>query len=121
MKDRSPTRTPLALLLEGLRTDAGLSQYALAAKCGFDRSNIRRIEDGTVADITEDTMRTLADALDIDIERFYEAHWLTTRRPLPSLPTYFRSKYHDLTPAQIAKVEAMVDTMRSENADDIAP
>ena len=118
MKDRSPTRTPLALLLEQLRTEAGLSQYALAAKCGFDRSNIRRIEDGSVADITEDKMRVLADALDVDVERFYEAHWLTVRRPLPSLPTYFRSKYKDLTAAQIADVAAIVDTMRTENADD---
>jgi hypothetical protein len=43
-----------------------------------------------------------------DAQRFYEAHWETTGQPLPSLPVYFRAKYHHLDDEQIARIEEFV-------------
>lgn len=107
--ENSPAPTPLATLLIQLRQKAGISTWVLAQRSGINRSNIRRIEAGTVTDPTPATMQKLADALDVEVERFYEAHWATTgRRPLPSLPTYFRTKYRHLNDRQIAQIEQFV-------------
>ncbi|WP_396910329.1 helix-turn-helix domain-containing protein [Mycolicibacterium sp.] len=111
----APTPTPLSKLLVSLRTNAGLSTWKLAQRSGIDRSNIRRIESGVLANLTPATMQKLADALDVEVERFYEAHWLTTGQPLPSLPTYFRTKYRKLTDHQIAEIQDFVDKLQSEN------
>jgi transcriptional regulator with XRE-family HTH domain len=113
----TPTPTPLSALLIELRTAADLSTWALAQRSGIDRSNIRRIESGVVANVTPATMQKLADALDVEVERFYEAHWQTTGQPLPSLPTYFRTKYHGLNDQQIAQIEDYVEHLQDETED----
>ncbi len=104
----NPTPTPLSRLLITLRKQADLSTWVLAQRSGIDRANIRRIESGAAVDVTVGTMHKLADALDVEVERFYEAHWETTGRPLPSLPTYFRTKYKHLDDGQIAEIERFV-------------
>lgn len=111
----TPTPTPLSRLLSGLRHEAGLTTWALARRSGIDRSNIRRIESGTVSNITVVTMQKLADALEVEVERFYEAHWETTGQPLPSLPTYFRTKYRQLSDRQIAEIEEFVAELRDRD------
>lgn len=113
----TPTPTPLSTLLIDLRNTTGMSTWALAQRSGIDRSNIRRIESGVVVNVTPATMQKLADALDVEVERFYEAHWQTTGQPLPSLPTYFRTKYHDLDDDQIAQIEHFVDHLQDESED----
>jgi transcriptional regulator with XRE-family HTH domain len=109
----TPKSTPLSRLLSSLREEAGLSTWALAKRSGIDRSNIRRIETGVVANVTVATMQKLADGLDVEVERFYEAHWETTGQPLPSLPTYFRTKYRNLNDRQIAQIEEFVADLQS--------
>lgn len=114
MPKESYTPTPLSELLVHLRERQGLSTWMLAQASGIDRSNIRRIESGQVSNITTETMQKLATALDTDIEDFYEAHWKTTGQPLPSMPTYFRTKYHELSDEQIAAVEQFVDNLSEQ-------
>lgn len=104
----TPAPTPLATLLIQLRQEVAMSTWTLAQRSGINRANIRRIEAGTVVDPTPATMQKLADALDVEVERFYEAHWATTGRPLPSLPTYFRTKYRHLDDDKIAQIEDFV-------------
>jgi transcriptional regulator with XRE-family HTH domain len=105
--------TALASLVTGLRKAAGISTWTLAQRSGIDRSNIRRIESGVVSNITVATMQKLAAALDVDVERFYEAHWETTGQTLPSLATYFRTKYRQLSDHQIAQIEEFVAELQS--------
>lgn len=110
--------TPLSELLVRLRKERGLSTWGLAQASGIDRSNIRRIESGQISNIAEATMQRLAEALDVEVEEFYEAHWETTKQPLPSLPTYFRSKYEHLSDEQIAAVENLVDHFAEKDGED---
>jgi transcriptional regulator with XRE-family HTH domain len=112
--DDNPTPTPVSALLQRLREERGLSLYALERRSGLDRGHLRRIETGATWKLEPATMQKLADALDVDVEDFYEAHWQTTGQPLPSLPTYFRTKHHSLTDADIAEIEAFVE--RTEQA-----
>ncbi len=115
--NKTPEPTPLSQLLIDLRTAADLTTWALAQRSGIDRSNIRRIESGAVSNLTPATMQKLADALDVEVERFYEAHWQTTGQPLPSLPTYFRTKYDALNDEQIAQIENFVEQLRGHEND----
>lgn len=109
------TPTPLSELLIALRADKKMNRYTLEQRSGVNHTNIRRIETGEISDITPALMQRLADALDVDVEQFYEAHWKTTGRPLPSLPTYFRTKYKKLTTTQIKQVEELVESMQKDN------
>ena len=102
MNDPSPT--PLAELVQRLRTEAGLSMYELAKRSGINRSTLMRIEDGTTTQPDSGTLNTLARALNVEPEVFYDAVWQDTDAPLPSLGLYFRSKYR-LSPRQIAEIE----------------
>lgn len=106
--------TPLGELLKALREERGLTHYALQERSGIDRSNLRRIESGILAHVKPATLERLADALDVDVEDFYEAHWKTTGQPLPSIPTYFRTKHCFLTDGDIAKIEAFVQRTEEE-------
>jgi len=112
-----PKPTPLSRLLTELRTAANMTTWALAQRSGIDRSNIRRYESGVASNLTPATMQKLADALDVEVERLYEAHWQTTGQPLPSLPTYFRTKYGGFNDQQIARIEAFVEQLHDQDID----
>ncbi len=97
--------TPLAELLQRLRTEAGLSMYELAKRTGINRSTLMRIEDGTTTSPDSATLNTLARGLGVEPELVYDALWQDAATPLPSPAVYFRSKYQ-LNPTQIAEIEA---------------
>lgn len=103
--------TTLADLLNRLRVEAGISMYELAKRSGVNRSTLMRIEDGTTTGPDSATLNTLARALDVEPELFYDAVWQgadTPDTPLPSPAVYFRSKYR-LSSEQIAKIERSIE------------
>lgn len=89
--------------------------FELSRRSGYDRSNLRRIEAGLINSIAPETTQKLADALDADVEAFHDAIWKGDNTYLPSLPTFFRTKYKTLTPAQITEVEELVEQMQTTN------
>jgi transcriptional regulator with XRE-family HTH domain len=107
--------TSLGALLQRLRTDAGISLYALAERTGINRSTLMRIEAGTTTQPDVQTLNALARALGVEAELFYDAVWETSEGPLPSAATYFRSKYQ-LSDAQIAEVTRTLDRMAKNPA-----
>jgi transcriptional regulator with XRE-family HTH domain len=108
--------TTLGTLLTQLRTRAGLSMYQLAQRAGLNRSTLMRIEDGTYAQPSVETLNTLARALQVEPEELYDAVWQDSGEPLPSPAIYFRSKYQ-LSDRQIAELESTLKRLAAE-ADD---
>jgi len=100
----TPNPSPLGQKLQALREQAGLTLYQLEERSGIPRSRLFRLENGTTRQPTQDTLSKLAAALQVDPEEFYDLVWQDTGEPLPSLPTYFRSKF-DFTDEQIAVIE----------------
>lgn len=98
--------TAIGNLLRSLREGAGLSQYEAARLADIDRATLLRIERGETSPSLE-TINALARVLRIEPETLYDALWSQNSQPLPSLPTYFRRKYH-LSGEQIAQVERAV-------------
>lgn len=97
---------PLAERIEELRTQAGISLYELANRSGVNRSQLTRITQGQTRQPNIETLNGIARALEIEPEELYDV--ASANGPLPSLPTYFRSKYH-LTDEQIDAVERAVE------------
>lgn len=111
------TPTELATLMRQLREDLGVSMYELAKRTEINRSTLMRIEDGTTTQPDAGTLNTLARALGVDPELFYDAVWQDAETPLPSPSVYFRSKYR-LTPAQIAELEASLKRVTEQPTKD---
>jgi transcriptional regulator with XRE-family HTH domain len=108
------TPTPLAKLIHTLRTEAGLSMYELEQRSGVGRSQLHRLEHGQTTNPGMPQLQKLARALDTDVEELYEAVWQTNQQPLPSMPTYFRSRYA-LTREQIEQMQSLLDTFDADS------
>lgn len=63
---RTPLTKAKAQQLLSARTRSGLSQYELAAKLGWVRSKIKRIERAEVSSIVADDLRRLESAIGLD-------------------------------------------------------
>jgi len=68
---RTSLRKKFGQRLATLRRDAGVSQEALADRCGFARSYMSRIERGK-ANPSLDAIETLADGLKVSVREFFE-------------------------------------------------
>lgn len=81
MKEPSKTqdaRTLLAVNVQKIRINMGLSQEKLAEKAGFHRTYVSQVE-RCVANTTTDNIQKLADVLDVPVARLFEP--LTADRP----------------------------------------
>lgn len=92
--------------LRAMREEAGVGLSELARRTGLARSHLYRLEDGTSAAPTVETVNAIAEALDVDPEDIYDLMWQTlgTGHELPTTATYFRAR-HNLDDDQIAAVE----------------
>ena len=106
-----PRRSQPALsdVLARLRSEAGVSLYELSQRSGINRSNLHRLENGVIADPSRETLNRIARALGVDPEELYDAAIGSDPTALPSLPTYFRTKYR-LSDEEIAQIEALVES-----------
>ena len=81
MQKHSSLRTQFGARVRHLRkTLAGLSQEALADKCGFVRSYMGKIETGQ-ANPSLDAIQTLADALGVPVKTLFEEKESETDTP----------------------------------------
>jgi transcriptional regulator with XRE-family HTH domain len=99
----------LEQLLPRLRKENGLSLYELSQRSGINRSNLHRMENGVITDPSRETLNRIARALGVEPELLYDSVTAADPDALPSLPTYFRTKYH-LTDDEIAEVERIVES-----------
>jgi transcriptional regulator with XRE-family HTH domain len=94
--------------LARLRSEAGLSLYELSQRSGINRSNLHRLENGVITDPSRETLNRIARALSAEPEELYDVVAAADPSALPSLPTYFRSKY-GLGDEEIAEVQRIVE------------
>jgi len=105
-----PRKSPPSLsdVLARLRLEAGLSLYELSQRSGINRSNLHRLENGVITDPSRETLNRIASALGAEPEELYDVVAAADPSALPSLPTYFRSKY-GLGDEEIAEVQRIVE------------
>jgi len=86
----------LGKLLKERRHELGFSAKEVADRAGIADSNVLRIEQGAIANPRPETLKSLADALRLDLSDLYATAGYVQPEGLPNFAPYLRSKYADL-------------------------
>lgn len=95
----------LGIHLREARKAKELSIRAVAEMAGVHHTLLSRIEAGRIKAPGADTLSALARALDLSLSDVYGFADYLTPKDLPSFSPYLRSKYGDLPPEAMAKLE----------------
>ena len=87
------------------RRELGMSLNQLAAATGLHKSFLSRLESGAVRQPATDSLRRIAEALEVPETDLYGLLDRRARDQLPTLQPYLRAKY-DLSDAAIADMSA---------------
>jgi transcriptional regulator with XRE-family HTH domain len=105
----------LGTLIARTRERKGWSYRQLAAESDIPQTWIVNLERGVYASPAPERLARLAEALDIDPERIDRITRGYLSGSLPQVRTYFRSKYADLSDADIGKIESLLDELHDEH------
>lgn len=92
----TPHPATIGEYLKIARTRHGYSLRHVASLAGLEPSSIKRIEDGTYATPSPETLLALADALDLPVgvlAGFIDSYHQLIHASLPSLSDYLKIKY----------------------------
>lgn len=103
MKNQPATK--LGKMLKKAREANGLSAREVAIRSGMADSNVLRLEQGGIANPRPETLKSLADTLQLDLSDLYSAAGYLQPQGLPSFAPYLRSKYADLPASAHREIE----------------
>ena len=104
-------RQSLAKMLRSRRIELGLSAREVARQASVDNATITLLEQCKIMHPRVETVRALADALDIPLADIYSAtNWLPEGE-LPSLRPYMRAKYGELSETDLCEIERFVNVV----------
>lgn len=95
----------LGKLLKSARDKLGYSAREVGDRSGMADSNVLRLEQGAIANPRPETLRSLADVLQLELADLYATAGYVQPTGLPSLAPYLRSKYADLPASAQREIE----------------
>jgi transcriptional regulator with XRE-family HTH domain len=95
----------LGQFIRSHREAKAVSTRQLASQVNVDKSQIIRLEQGTVASPRADLLAGIATALDLDLADLYGFAGYTRPAELPTFVPYLRAKYGDLPEDAVADME----------------
>lgn len=110
----------LGKMLKQSREKLGLSAREVADRSGMADSNVLRLEQGAIANPRPETLKSLADALSLDLSDLYAAAGYVQPEGLPSFAPYLRSKYADLPASAQREIEASFKKIAAKHGYDPA-
>jgi transcriptional regulator with XRE-family HTH domain len=114
MKESAMTekeRQALAAIMRDRRQERGISARELARQAGVDKATITLLEQCKIAHPRVETIRALANVLELPLADIYAAtNWLP-ENSLPSLRPYMRAKYGELTDDELSQVETFISQL----------
>jgi transcriptional regulator with XRE-family HTH domain len=108
----------LGHLLKQARLDHQLSAREVGDRSGMADSNVLRLEQGAIANPRPDTLKSLADVLELDLADLYAAAGYVQPQGLPSFAPYLRSKYADIPASAAAELEASFSRIAAKHGYD---
>lgn len=99
--------------LRRLREERELSTRALARKAELDVAGLVRLEQGKTS-ARPNTLRALASALEVPSGELFAAAGYLTPSDLPSMSTYLRVCYSDLSDQAVASIDEYVKRLINE-------
>lgn len=104
----------LAALLRDKRETLNLSASEVARRAGVTTGTVTRIELGQIPSPKADSLRAIAEVLQIPrADVFAVAGWVPGKE-LPTLRPYLRSKYRGLSEADASKVESYIEGLQRQ-------
>jgi len=95
----------LGRTLKAARTAKDLTAYEVAQRTGVvHRATIQRIESGEIARPRPETLRQLANVLDLDLDDLLSLAGYVQLSDLPGFEPYLRAKHRDLPEEAIAQL-----------------
>lgn len=84
----------LAAALIRRREELGLSVSGVAVRAGLARSTYLRLETGQISEPRAENLQAIADALELPVGDLYALAGRISKRELPTLQPYLRTKYN---------------------------
>ncbi|NQE67358.1 hypothetical protein NG2371_01810 [Nocardia gamkensis] len=107
---RNETALRLAEVIETRRKELHITRAILADRSGLSRSTITRIAQGFFAKPTPDSLRAIAEAIDLPCDELFAiAGWLSTRQSRAE--PFVRVSYHGVPREAIEEIEAAIDAV----------
>jgi transcriptional regulator with XRE-family HTH domain len=95
----------LAELLRTARERLGLSVREVAKRSGVVNSNIVRLEQGAIPNPRPETLKAIADVLELDLADVFASIGYVQPKGLPSFTPYLRSKYGDMPESAVQELQ----------------
>jgi transcriptional regulator with XRE-family HTH domain len=95
----------LAELLRTAREGLGLSVREVAKRSGVVNSNIVRLEQGAIPNPRPETLKAIADVLELDLADVFASIGYVQPKGLPSFTPYLRSKYGDMPESAVQDLQ----------------
>lgn len=95
----------LGKMLKSAREQLGFSAREVADRSGMADSNVLRLEQGAIANPRPETLRSLADVLQLELADLYATAGYVQPNGLPSFSPYLRSKYAGLPASAQREIE----------------
>lgn len=103
MQDKD--RQNLANIIRVRRQALGLSASEVARRAGIAKGTVTRLELGEIANPQTDSLRTIADALQIPLTNLLAASRVLRGSDLPTLQPYLRTKFKDMPEDAVIEIE----------------
>lgn len=103
------TAHPLSTYVTKHRVQQKMSIRGLAAKAGLDSGALTRLEHGETRTPTPETLRALAEALDVPLSDLYAVAGHVVPYDLPSLVPYLQTRYGELPDTALAEASAYLE------------
>lgn len=104
----------IASLLQGRRTELGLSMRMVARQTGLNIATISQLEAATNLSPQPHTLKAIARGLKLPVSDLYAvADWLPADE-LPTIAMYLRTAYRDLSEEAISEVEHLLHSLRAK-------
>ena len=105
----------LARMLRSRREELGLSASQLARRANVAVGTVTRIELAQIPAPKVESLRSIADALDLPITDLLATAALLRDDELPTMPVYLKLKYRDMSPETVAEINRYVESIMSRH------
>ena len=97
--------TRLADLLRSARESLGYSVREVSRRSGVTNSNVVRLEQGVIPNPRPETLKAIADVLELDLADVFASIGYVQPQGLPSFTPYLRSKYGDMPEEAVQELQ----------------
>ena len=111
----TPDINQLAEAIRTRREELGLSASEVARRAGIAKGTVTRLELGQIGSPQTDSLRAIADVLDIPLTNLLVESRILRDTDLPTLQPYLRTKFKDMPESAVREIEEHFKTVAAKH------